>query len=254
MLIIGERLNVHAYKKVAAAVKERNAKYLLDEARKQIDLGANVIDIHGGGMDDQLWATRALSELKFPLSVDNMDPAVIRACLGIGEVRFINSIGDGRLDLFKDAKEHGLDVVGLLFNVGPERMLKAAEEQGFDKGKLYLDPAVQSVGADPKQGQRIVRDHRELKQKYKARTIAGIGNVSAMMPGRTLELNASLLLSLMHDGLDAAIINVEKLGWFAHAKEVLDDPSGKAMMRYLKRFKAEQAAQAGQRTDGQPPK
>ncbi len=244
MLLIGEKLNVHAYKKVAAAVKARDPKFLLDEAQKQIALGANVIDVHGGGMEDQMWALKTLSELKFPLSVDNMDPAIIRAGLGIGEVKFINSIGDGRLDLFKDAKAHDVQVVGLLFNVGAEKMLKAAEDAGFDKSKLYLDPAVQSVGADPKQGVRIIKDHRELKAKYKVKTIAGIGNVSATMPGRTLELHVALLLSLMHDGLDAAIVNVEKMGWFSYAKEVLDDPSGKALMRYLKRFKSEAAAQA----------
>jgi cobalamin-dependent methionine synthase I len=244
MLLIGEKLNVHAYKKVALAVKNRDSKFMLDEARKQIDLGANVIDVHGGGMEDQLWALRALSELKFPLSVDNMDPAVIRAGLGIGEVKYINSIGEGRLDLFKDAKEHGVEVIGLLFGLGPEKMLKAAEEHGFDRAKLLLDPAVQSVGADPKQGQRIIKDHRELKAKYKVRTVAGIGNVSATMPGKTVELHVALLMSLMHDGLDAAIINVEKLAWFAFAKEVLDDPSGKALMRYLKRYKAEVAQAA----------
>jgi cobalamin-dependent methionine synthase I len=244
MLLIGEKLNVHAYKKVAAAVKARDSKFLLDEARKQIDLGANVIDVHGGGMDDQLWALKTLSELKFPLSVDNMDPAVIRAGLGVGEVKFINSIGDGRLELFKDAKEHDVQVVGLLFNVGAEKMLHAADEHGFDRSKLYLDAAVQSVGADPKQGVRMIKEHRELKAKYKIKTIAGIGNISATMPGRTMELHVALLLSLMHDGLDAAIINVEKMGWFSFAKEVIDDPSGKALMRYLKRFKKEAAAQA----------
>jgi cobalamin-dependent methionine synthase I len=243
MLLIGEKLNVHAYKKVAQAVKNRDSKFLLDAARRQIELGANVIDVHGGGMDDQVWALKTLSELKFPLSVDNMDPAVIRAGLGIGEVKYINSIGEGRLELFKDAKEHGVEVIGLLFNLGPEKMLKAADEHGFDRAKLLLDPAVQSVGADPKQGQRIIKDHRELKAKYKVRTVAGIGNVSATMPGRTVELHVALLMSLMHDGLDAAIINVEKMAWFAFAKEVIDDPSGKALMRYLKRYKAEAASQ-----------
>lgn len=244
MLLIGEKLNIHAYKKVAAAVKARDSKYLLDEARKQIELGANVIDVHGGGMEDQMWALKTLAELKFPLSVDNMDPAIIRAGLGIGEVKFINSIGDGRLELFKDAKEHGVQVVGLLFNVGAEKLLKAADDQGFERSRLFLDPAVQSVGADPKQGVRIIKEHRELKAKYKLKTIAGIGNVSATMPGRTLELHVALLLSLMHDGLDAAIVNVEKLGWFSFAKEVIDDPSGKALMRYLKRFKSEAAVHA----------
>jgi len=67
MLLIGEKLNIHAYKKVKLAVKDRDTKFILDEARKQIDLGANVIDVHGGAMDDQMWALRTLSELKFPL-------------------------------------------------------------------------------------------------------------------------------------------------------------------------------------------
>jgi cobalamin-dependent methionine synthase I len=239
MLLIGEKLNVHAYKRVRRAVEKRKESTILDVARSQINSGADVLDVHGGGMDDQLWLLRTLSELKFPLTVDNMDPKVVRASLEVAEVKFINSIGEGRLDLFKDAKDAGISVIGLLFNVTPEEMLAAAEEHDFDRSNLYLDPAVQSVAADPQQGPRILREHRELKQKYEVKTIAGIGNVSHMMPGRGHELNATLLISLMHDGLDAAIINVEKLAWYARARKMLDDPSGKAMMAYIKSYKVE---------------
>lgn len=240
MLVIGEKLNVHAYKKIRHAVEDRDSKVILDEARRQINLGADVLDVHGGGMDDQMWLLETLAELKFPLTVDNMEGDIVRAALDIGEVKFINSIGEGRLDLFKEAKDYGVKVIGLLYNLTAERMLEAANEHDFPHSNLYLDPAVQSVGADPSQGPRILRDHRTLKEEFRdIRTVAGIGNVSHMMPGRTMELNAALLVSLMHDGLDAAIINVERLGWFVRAREVLDDASGKKMMAYIKRYKSE---------------
>lgn len=238
-MLIGEKLNVHAYKKMRKAVEERDERKVLKEGRKQIALGANVLDVHGGGLEDQLWLLRTLSELKFPLTVDNMDPAVVRASLEVDEVKFINSIGEGRLDLFRDAKERGVKVIGLLYNITADAMLAAADEHGFDRNDLYLDPAVQSIGADPSQGQRILREHKELKERYKARTVAGIGNVSHMMPGRTTEINAALLISLMHDGLDAAIVNVERLAWFARAREMFDDPSGKALMNFLRTYRAE---------------
>jgi 5-methyltetrahydrofolate--homocysteine methyltransferase len=238
MLLIGEKLNVHAYKRTRRAVEKKDGAAILDIARDQINQGADVLDVHGGGLEDQRWMLETLSELKFPLTVDNMDPKVVRACLEIGEVKFINSIGEGRLDLFKEAKEYGVSVVGLLYNVTVDAMLEAAKEHDFDISKLYLDPAVQSVAADPKQGPRILKDHRELKSRYNVKTIAGIGNVSHMMPGKGNEVNAALLISLMHDGLDAAIINVERLAWFVWARQLLDDPSGKALMKFLKRYKA----------------
>jgi cobalamin-dependent methionine synthase I len=239
MLLIGEKLNVHAYKKIRHIVEKRDAGKLLKVARRQINSGADVLDVHGGGKEDQLWMLRTLSELKFPLTVDNMAPDVVRASLDIGEVKYINSIGEGRLDLFKDAHEHGVNVIGLLFNVTPEQMLAAAREHSFDTSMLYLDPAVQSLAADPSQGPRILKDHRDIKARFKAKTIAGIGNASHMMPGHGNEVNAALLVSLMQDGLDAAIVNIERLAWFAWARELFDDPSGKALMRYIKRFKAE---------------
>jgi len=235
--MIGEKLNVHAYKRTRRAVERKDGAAILDIARAQINHGAHVLDVHGGGMEDQRWMLETLSELKFPLTVDNMDPKVVKACLGIGEVKFINSIGEGRLDLFKEAKEYDVNVIGLLYNVTAEGMLEAAKEHDFDMSKLYMDPAVQSVAADPRQGPRILKDHRELKIRYKVKTIAGIGNVSHMMPGKGNEVNVALLISLMQDGLDAAIINIERLAWFVWARELLDDHTGKALMRFIKRYK-----------------
>lgn len=239
MLLIGEKLNVHAYKKVRRAVKDRDGATILDEARAQINLGADVLDVHGGGLEDQLWLLQTLSELKFPLTVDNMDPDVVRASLDIGEVKFINSIGEGRLDLFKEANDYGVNVIGLLYNVTVEQILDACKEHDFETSRLYLDPAVQSIGADPSQGPRIIKAHKEIKENYRIKTVAGIGNVSHMMPGRKMEVNAALLISLMHDDLDAAIINVERMAWYVRARKLFDDPSGKALMSYLRKYRNE---------------
>jgi hypothetical protein len=65
---------------------------------------------------------------------------------------------------------------------------------------------------------------------------------------RPTEIRAMLLVTLLNDGLDAALMNPMELGWFARAQAILkDDGSGKSTVDYVRAFRKEEAARKAAR-------
>jgi 5-methyltetrahydrofolate--homocysteine methyltransferase len=241
MLVIGERLNVLASKKVRAMVEARDATALLAEARAQVAAGAMALDVHCPDVEGQRWMLEQAASLNVPLSLDNPDAGIIRECLRMRNVKFLNSITSERLDLFKDAAEAGVEVIALLHNTDLEDVRKAANKHRFPLSRIFFDPAIVPLSVDAANGPRLLRVHETLKKEHGVRTIVGLSNVSYGLP-RTLEVRAATLISLMEGGLDAAILNPLELIWFVRAHKMLHDQSGKEMMAYIKAFKAEGGA------------
>lgn len=240
-MIIGERLNVLASKKVKAIVEARDSVALLAEARTQIAAGAQVLDVHCPDEEGQRWMLEQAATLDVPLSLDNPDPGIIRACIHMKNVRYLNSLTSERLDLFKEAADAGVEVVALLHNTDIEDVKKAAAKNRFQLGRIYFDPAIVPLSVDAANGMKLLKAHESLKKMHGVRTIVGLSNVSYGLP-RPLEIRTATLLSLLEAGLDAAIMNPVELIWFVRAHGTLHDQSGKEMMAYIKAFRAEGGA------------
>lgn len=243
MLVIGERLNIFASKRVRAALESRDEATVRAIARQQLEAGAQYLDVHAQEWDDLEWLLDTAAKAGAPLCLDSADPDIIRRGLGHPSVRFLNSIGADRLDLFKEAAERKVRVVGMLHDTAAEEVVKAAGAAGFPLDDLYLDPAVMPVSVDAANARKLVDDHRGLKRRFPdIKTIVGISNAGHGMPRKT-ELRAVLLVSLLNDGLDAALMDPSELGWFARAQAILgDDGSGRSTVEYVRAFRREEAA------------
>ena len=242
MLVIGERLNIFASKKVRAALESRDKAAIIAIAKEQLDCGAQYLDVHAQNWDDVEWLLEAAGKTGAPLCLDSPDPGIIRKGLELPSVKFLNSIGGDRLELFKEAAAHRVKVVGMLHDVTAEQVVEAAKGVDFPLEDLYLDPAVMPVSVDASFARKLVEDHRDLKRRFPAlKTIVGISNAAHGMPRKT-EIRAVLLVSLLNDGLDAALMNPSELGWFARAQAILkDDGSGRSTVDYVRAFRKEEA-------------
>jgi len=242
MLMIGERLNIFASRKVRAALEARDEAAILSCAKEQLDLGAQLLDIHAQSWEDVKWMLEVAGRTGAPLCLDSPDPEIIRQGLGVPGVKFLNSLAGGRLELFKEAADAKVKVIGLLYDITGEEVIEAARKHGFPFEDLYLDPAVLPVSVDASNARKLVEKHRELKQKFpRIKTIVGISNSTHGMP-RATEIRATLLVTLLNDGLDAAIMNPAELGWFARAQAILkDDGSGRSTIDYVRTFRKEEA-------------
>ncbi len=243
MLMIGERLNIFASRKVRAALESRDGATILSIAREQTDAGAQILDVHAESWEDMKWLLETAAGAGTPLCLDSPDPEIIRRGLELPAVKFINSIGGDRLDLFGLARERNVKVVGMLHDVTAAQMVGAATSAGLPLEDLYLDPAVMPVSVDAGNARRLVEKHRGLKKEFPhIKTVVGISNSTHGMP-RPTEIRAMLLVTLLNDGLDAAILNPAELGWFARAQAILkDDGSGRSTIDYVRAFRKEEGA------------
>jgi len=248
LLVIGERLNIFASRKVREAVEARNEAFIVSVAREQLEAGAHYLDVHAQDWDDMEWLLGAAAKSGGQLCLDSPDPEIIRRGLAMPQVKFLNSIAGGRLDLFREAAGRKVKVVGMLHDVTAGEMVDAAKGAGFLPEDLYIDPAVMPVSVDASNARRLVERHREIKREFPGmRTLVGISNCTHGMP-RPTEIRAMLLVTLLNDGLDAALMNPMELGWFARAQAILkDDGSGKSTVDYVRAFRKEEAARKAAR-------
>src|SRR5512136_1330205 len=87
--IIGERLNPSGRKSLRQALLERNWAYLADEAQRQVEAGADIVDVNvgGKGLDEVALlpeAVRAVAEaVSAPLAIDTRHPAALKAAIAV---------------------------------------------------------------------------------------------------------------------------------------------------------------------------
>lgn len=243
MQIIGERLNVFSSKKVRTAVQTRDEHVIMDIAKDQLAHGAQLLNVHAESWDELKWLLETVHKSGAAISLDSPDPEIVRKGLGMPNVKFLNSVSSGRLELFKEAKEHKVKVIGLLHGISAAEVVEAAKKAGFPLYDLYLDPAVMPVSVDASYARCLVEKHREIKREFPGmKTVVGISNISYGMP-RPLEIRAAVLVSLLNDGLDAAICNPAELGYYARAVAIIkDDGSGMSTVNYIRAFRKDEAA------------
>ena len=163
MLVIGENISVTATA-VGNAVKERDAKPIVDLAKAQAQAGANYIDVNIGpatknGEDLMQWIVKSIqAEVDLPLALDTKNISAIEAGLQVHKGKaMINSVtGDqDKLDaLMPLAKKYDAKIVGIALTdkgVPPDvdsrleiamTIVGSAMEHGVPMEDLYLDPIV----------------------------------------------------------------------------------------------------------------
>lgn len=158
---VGERCNVAGSKKFLRLINEKNYDEALDIARKQVDDGANVVDVNmdDGLLDAQREMTNFLNLLasdpavsKVPVMIDSSRFEVIEAGLKCVQGKcIVNSISlkmgeEAFLNHAKTVQRLGAAVIVMLFDeegqaTDYERRVKiAARAYGLLTEKLHFDP------------------------------------------------------------------------------------------------------------------
>lgn len=241
MLIIGEKLN-SAIPRVGQAIRDRDAPYLLELARRQVAAGANYLDVNtsmGNEIQDMEWLVQTIQDvMDVPLCIDSTDPVAMAA--GLKTMRgagMINSITlekkrlEGMLPLLL---EYGFPVIALTLDdngipkTAEDRLRltdKLANElvlRNLNMDRLYVDPLVLPVAVNSGNPSVFFRCLREIKDSYKVKTVSGLSNVSHSMPARKI-INRYFLTMCLGCGMDAAIMDPldEKLMTAFFASELL---------------------------------
>lgn len=232
MYIIGENIHIIS-PKVKEALANRDGTFFVDLARKQVQAGAQALDLNIGpqkkaGPEVMNWLVDVIHEAvgtNVTLSLDTTNLEAIKA--GLQKIprgkAIINSTSAEaeRLDAVPPvAAEYGAKLIGLTMakegipvsaearvSLALEKLVPRCEEVGLPLEHLIIDPLVLTVKGCQEYVPQCVEAVRILKQSgLPILTNAGLSNVSNQVPAELRPLiNRTYMVMLMAVGLDMAI-------------------------------------------------
>ena len=225
--IIGERINPSGRKALRQALMDGEWDYVLREAIKQVEAGAEFLDVNvgGKGIDEAVVLPEAVKRIaaavSVPLSIDTRVAAALEAALAACPGRpLVNSIGGEDKILLENlpiiANAHVPVIVlcmgqeGIPANADDRmrivhKVLDAAVRAGVAENDLILDPLVMTVGADDQAARVTLETIRRLRAEFPNNNITGgASNISFGMPARPI-LNAHFLSTAVTMGMNLPI-------------------------------------------------
>ena len=230
MLIIGENIQILS-PSVKQAIEERDAGFIQDLARREVEAGAGVVDLNIGpqkrhGVEIMPWIVDAVQQVTdVTLSLDTTNLAAMEAGLRVcTRPALLNSASadPARLDsVMQLAAAYDARVIALTMGldgiptttdgragIAMESLLPAAEAAGLPAGDVFLDPLVLTVTCNQDVAGVAVEAIRMFKMLSDPApmTTVGLSNVSNGCPEDVRPLiNRTYLVMLMGAGLDSAI-------------------------------------------------
>lgn len=227
-VIIGERINPTGRKKVLAALQEGNFDIIREDAVKQVEAGADILDVNAGvpGADEAALITKMLQMVMdvtdVPLCIDTADPEALAAALSIYEGKaLVNSVNGEERSLnsvLPLVQEHGAAVIGLCMDDDgiPEtaearlavagKIIERAARLGIEPQDVIIDPLALTMGADSSAG-RVALDTIEMVvEEFGVNVTMGASNISFGMPDRKY-INSTFIAMAIHAGLTCPITN-----------------------------------------------
>jgi 5-methyltetrahydrofolate--homocysteine methyltransferase len=249
-VLVGERTNVLGSRKFKGLIQTGAHEAAAEVGRAQVKAGGQILDVclqdpdRNETADMEGFLDRLVRLVKVPLMIDSTDAAVMERALTYCQGKSIlNSINleDGRSRFEKVvplAKRFGAAlVVGLIDEKGMavdvERKVEVArrsyhvlvEEMGVAPEDIWWDALVFPCGTGDAtylgSAAQTIEGVKAVKELFPdTKTILGVSNVSFGLPNAGREvLNSVFLYHCTKAGLDAAIVNTEKLARYADVPE-----------------------------------
>lgn len=227
-IIVGERINPSGRDDIKDAMIKGNYDFITADAIRQKNAGAKIIDINVGipGIDECSVLKNIVKKIQksvdIPLQIDSTNPKAIEGALRIYNGRaIINSVnGDDEImeAIFPIVKKYGASVIGLTFDKGgipntaekrmkiAEKIINKAKQYEMDEEDILIDCLVLTAATSKNNFRECLRMLKMVRNKYDAKTILGISNVSYGLPNREA-INSSFFSIALYNGLNSAIIN-----------------------------------------------
>ena len=226
-VLIGERINPTGKKKLKEALKSGDVEFVLGEAIRQEELGAQVLDVNVGlpeidepaVMEQMIKEIQAVTDL--PLQVDTSDPVAMERGLRLYNGKpLLNSV-NGKQEVmdkvFPLAKKYGAAVVALTIGEDgiPEtveertalalKIVEEAAKYGIEKKDIIVDPLAMTISSSQKSADIALKVVEEMSKRG-INTTMGVSNISFGLPERDL-INRTFFAAALEKGLTSAIMN-----------------------------------------------
>ena len=226
--VIGERINPTGKKRFQQALLENDLDYIVDTAVKQMDAGAEILDVNVGhpGVNEVEMLPRVVKAIQaavdLPLQLDSSNPAALEAGLrvynGKAAVNSVNGKEESLEQILPVVKKYGAAVVGLALDEDglpdtakkrfeiAQRILTRAIEVGIPKEDVWIDCLTLTVSAQQEQAEETLRAVEMVTRDLGLQTVLGVSNISFGLPMRPL-ITQTFLIRAMHAGLTLPIVN-----------------------------------------------
>jgi 5-methyltetrahydrofolate--homocysteine methyltransferase len=227
-VIIGERINPTGRKKVLAALQEGNFEAVKEDAIKQVEAGAAILDVNAGvpGADEPELLKKVMQTVMdvtdVPLCIDTADPEALRAALEIYEGKaLINSTNGEEKSLeaiLPLVKEFNTAVIGLCMDddgipltpqdrlAVAEKIISRADKLGIPAEDVIIDPLALTMGSDHNAGRIALETIELVVEKFGVNITMGASNISFGLPDRAF-INSTFIAMAIYAGMTCPITN-----------------------------------------------
>lgn len=259
--VIGERINPTGKKKLQAALREGDTGYVLNEAFKQEEAGAHILDVNVGlpGLDEPAVLTKMVEAIQevtgLPLQLDTSNPEAMERALrrynGKPLINSVNGKEESLSAILPLVKKYGGGLVCLALDDNgipataegrvaiAEKIIARAEALGIPRRELLVDGLTMPVSAGGDNAKVTLATLAGAK-KLGVKTALGVSNVSFGLPKRD-HLNQAFFTMALYQGLDGAIINpmsAAMMGAFKSYRALLGlDDQCQEYMTYMENLK-----------------
>ena len=250
-LLIGERINPTGKPKFKQALIDGNINYILEQGLKQIDAGAQILDVNVGlpQIDEKSALLSTVSALQAicdtPLQLDSNDfkalEASMRAYNGKPMINSVNGDDESMDAIFPLIKKYGGVVVALTLDKNgfpknadgrikiAERIIAKAKEYGISSKDIIFDPLTMTVATNEKNADITLEAVKKLTEMGH-KTVLGISNISFGMPERDT-INVPFFANALSNGLTCAIMNPLSKSMMTVYKSYIDCADGKISLQ-----------------------
>lgn len=226
IVMIGERINPTGRKKLALALEQGDMRLLQKEALRQVNAGAQVLDVNvgiSGGDESALMvqAIKAIAEVTdTPLCIDSAKPDVLAAGLAAYKGKALVNSANGEESKIREVLPLvarykaavvclAMDDNGIPTDVPTrlkiaDKVVNEATKLGIPLEDIIIDPLAMSVSADDQAGLSALEALAQIKKHIGVNQTIGASNVSYGLPDRPF-INSVFLAMAAVKGLTCPI-------------------------------------------------
>ena len=236
-VIIGERINPTGKKRLAAALTAGDLSVVREEALKQVDAGAHVLDVNVGaaGVDEVDILPKAvrlvLETVDVPVCIDTPNGEALAAALAVHKeinptgrplVNSVNGEEESLERVLPLVAKYDAAVIGLCMDDEgiPEtaerrlavarKIVQRAEALGIPRENVVIDCLALTMGADSQAGLTTLAAIRLVREELDANMTLGASNISFGLPDRQI-INSAFFALVIYAGATCLIMDAGHL-------------------------------------------
>ncbi len=226
-ILIGERINPTGKPKLKEALRSGDLNYILNEAIRQSESGAHILDVNVGlpEINETEMMLKCVSAVQAvtdtPLQIDSTNfetlEAAVRLYNGKPLINSVNGTEESMNNVLPIVQKYGGGLIALTIDEGgipdraedrakiAEKIIARAAEYGIDKREIIVDPLALTVSSNPESA-RVTLEAVRLIRKLGVKTSLGISNISFGLPRRDI-VTSTFYANALQSGLNCAIMN-----------------------------------------------